>query len=322
MKITNKYIAVLLSFGMMLAIMTGCSDPSDFRKVRNEAITNLKRGGMIDFDDIRQKKLLKGNDPNTGVFNAVVYDPNNNAASYTLGIEVGGNRVVIGDTYTSFPANLEVRAADIRAAIGVDLQFGEAYTILGEVTTDDGRVFDSTPLTVTTNAAGESTVTGGNTDIELKAVGAPQALEFPVTVVCGEVTAPAALAGTWRVDSRAGSGRVTQNIVGANFQITAGPGTNQFTIVNFWNDGNDFIVTQDPETGDLSAPAQVSYVDTGRFAAYRGLTISSEIEAVTGPNAARNYGCADLITLYLYHTRGDTGGNLSTIRSRIRMSKQ
>ncbi|WP_157716182.1 hypothetical protein, partial [Roseivirga echinicomitans] len=85
------------------------------------------------------------------------------------------------------------------------------------------------------------------------------------------------------------------------------PGANQFTIVNFYNQGNDFVVTQDPETGDLSAEAQLSYVDDTGRSAYDGAPVSSQIEAVSGPAAARNYGCADLIVLYLYHTRADTG---------------
>ena len=323
MKITNKYIGMLLSIGMMLAIVTGCQDPSDFRKVRNEAITNLQRGGMIDFDDIRQKKLLKGDDPNTGVFTALIYDPNNNAASYNVGISVGGNRVQLGDNYTTFPTTLEIKASDIRAATGNDLEFGEAYTITGEVTTDDGTVFGPTAVTTTTNGAGETTVTGGNTDNELLATGSPQALSFPVTVVCGSVTAPSALAGTWRADETRHSSRVGETLNNNDYQIVAGPGANQFTIVNFYNQGNDFVVTQDPESGDLSADAQLSYVDDTGRSAYDGAPVSSQIEAVLGPQAARNYGCANLIVLYLYHTRADTGGGaLSSIRSEIRLTKQ
>ena len=314
---------MLLSIGMMLAIVTGCQDPSDFRKVRNEAITNLQRGGMIDFDDIRQKKLLKGNNPNSGVFTALIYDPNNNATSYNVGISVGGNRVQLGDNYTTFPTTLEIQASDIRAAIGTDLEFGEAYNITGEVTTDDGTVFGPTSVSTSTNGAGETTVTGGNTDNELLATGSPQALDFALTVVCPEVTAPSALAGTWRAQETRHSGRVGETLNGNDYQIVAGPGANQFTIVNFYNQGNDFVVTQDTETGDLSAEAQLSYVDDTGRSAYDGAPVSSQIEAVTGPNAARNYGCADLIVLYLYHTRADTGGGaLSSIRSQIRLTKQ
>ncbi len=323
MKITNKYIGMLLSIGMMLAIVTGCQDPSDFRKVRNEAITNLQRGGMIDFDDIRQKKLLKGNNPNSGVFTALIYDPNNNATSYNVGISVGGNRVQLGDNYTTFPTTLEIQASDIRAAIGTDLEFGEAYNITGEVTTDDGTVFGPTSVSTSTNGAGETTVTGGNTDNELLATGSPQALDFALTVVCPEVTAPSALAGTWRAQETRHSGRVGETLNGNDYQIVAGPGANQFTIVNFYNQGNDFVVTQDTETGDLSAEAQLSYVDDTGRSAYDGAPVSSQIEAVSGPSAARNYGCADLIVLYLYHTRADTGGGaLSSIRSEIRLTKQ
>ena len=314
---------MLLSIGMMLAIVTGCQDPSDFRKVRNEAITNLQRGGMIDFDDIRQKKVLAGSNPNTGVFTALIYDPNNNAASYNVGIEVGGNRVQLGDNYTTFPTTLEIQASDIRAAMGVDLEFGEAYEITGEVTTEDGTVFGSTSVSTSTNGAGETTVTGGNTDNELLATGSPQALDFALTVVCPEVTAPSALAGTWRAQETRHSGRVGETLNGNDYQIVAGPGANQFTIVNFYNQGNDFVVTQDTETGDLSAEAQLSYVDDTGRSAYDGAPVSSQIEAVSGPSAARNYGCADLIVLYLYHTRADTGGGaLSSIRSEIRLTKQ
>ncbi|MGW8121537.1 hypothetical protein ACV07N_02680 [Roseivirga echinicomitans] len=316
MKITNKYIGMLLSIGMMLAIVTGCQDPSDFRKVRNEAITNLQRGGMIDFDDIRQKKVLKGDDPNTGVFEALIYDPNNNAKSYTVGIKVAGNRVQLGEAYTSFPTNLQIKAADIRAAIGVDLEFGEAYTILGEVTTDDGTVFASTSNNVATNASGESTITGGNTDNELLATGSPQALEFPLTVVCGTASPTSAFVGSWKVTSHARSSRV-KNIRNSVVNITAGPGPNDFTIVDFWGDGLDFVVTQDPESSDLTSTEQSSYFDNSR-----GTQIFSQIEAVSGPNSPRAYICGDLIVLNIHHNREDTGGDLSSIESRIRLEKQ
>ena len=159
----NKHIKTLLSAVMLLAIITGCSDPSDFRKVRNEALTNLQRGGIIDFDDIRVDRALRGDDPNTSVFRATIYDPNNNAVSYNVGIDVGGTRVQLGDTYTSFPVELEITGAQIQAALGRPLNLLEIFEITGEVTIDNGNVFTSERLTVTTNN-GETVVTGGGTD--------------------------------------------------------------------------------------------------------------------------------------------------------------
>lgn len=219
----NKHIKTLLSAVMLLAIITGCSDPSDFRKVRNEALTNLQRGGMIDFDDIRVDRALRGDDPNTSVFRATIYDPNNNAVSYNVGIDVGGTRVQLGDTYTSFPVELEITGAQIQAALGRPLNLLEIFEITGEVTIDNGNVFTSERLTVTTNN-GETVVTGGGTDPTLLVDGSPQALVFSLVTVCGTPPAPSGLVGTWRVTRRSGSGRVTQNIIGNDVQIVAGPG--------------------------------------------------------------------------------------------------
>lgn len=331
---------MLLSAGMLFAIMTGCSDPSDYENVRNDAITNLQRGGMIDFDDIRQSPLLISDDPNTATYSAVIYDPNNTAASYNVGINVGGTRVQLGDAYTTFPTTMNIEGSDMRVALGSDVEFGENYEILGEVTTDNGTVFDSTPLVVNTNANGESTVSGGSTDFEILGARNPQALRFPVIPVCESVPVAANFAGTWEIDYVYGSSRVTSqvNIDGNIVNIVAGPGTNEFTIQNLWGQGNDFIAELDGRREFVELPEfdfiydelketgpQLSYVEPRGARRTVSTEISRVYEGLGGNQGIRNprvYGCDDLIVLRLLHTQTGTSSQISTFRSIIKLRKQ
>jgi hypothetical protein len=273
---------------------------------------------MIDFDDIRQRKLSIGDDPNTGVFNALIYDPNNTAASYSVGISVGGNIVQLGNSYTSFPTTLTINASDIKAATGTDLEFGKEYTIRGEVTTDDGTVYNSSRLSYTTDANGVTTITGGNTEGNILSPGSPQALLFKIAPVCETQAAIADFLGSWKVESQSGSGRVTQDIRNNIVNIVSGSEANQFTIQNLWDDGHDFTVSHDAALdGDLSSTKQVSYYDAGR-----GTLIDSQLESIDDVTTPRAYVCGDLIVLRFYHTQQNTDGALSSIRSVIKLRKQ
>ncbi len=297
MKKNKTHISLLLSLGLMLAMVFGCSDPSDFKKVRNEALTNLQRGGMIQFDNVRERMVIKGVDPNTGTFEAPVVDPNNTAISYTVGLITATDTIQIGDAVTSFPSNLVVQAADIRTALGRDLEFGESFNFFGEVTTADGTVYNANALDVSSDG-GITTVTGGNTRFEIfqpANTGLKQAFLFQLTVACPD---PAVLAseivGTWVITTdnnypSATTPRIEDRIV----TIIAGPEENQFTIEDWWVDGRDYIVTHDPETDALTSARQETWTHP---------TFGLILPQITSGSA---FGCAGLLKMTTRHFLAD-----------------
>lgn len=296
MKKNKKHISLLLSFLAVIVLAWSCEDNSDFRKVRNEALTNLQRGGLIQFDDLRERMVIKGDDPNTGSFNASVVDPNNTAVLYTVGVVTATDTIQVA-SLSSFPNDLIIQAADIRTALGRDLEFGESFDFFGEVTTADGTVYNALELDVSTDN-GVTVVNGGNSRFEIfqpANTGLKQAFLFELTIACPEpADVTSDLVGTWEIatDGNYPSG-TTPRIEGRIVTIIAGPGENQFTIQNWWTDGLDFIVTHDPETDALTSDRQETWPHP---------TFGLILPAITNGSA---FGCAGLIKMTTRHFLSD-----------------
>ena len=294
MKSIKQYFNLFL---VLALVMVGCKDNSDFPDVRNEALTNLQRGGMIQFENLRERMVIKGDDPNTGEFSAPIVDPNNTAVSYTVGLITATDTIQVGETYTSFPNTLNIQASDIRAALGRDLEFGESFDFFGEVTTADGTVYNANELDVSTDG-GVTTVNGGNTRFEIfqpANTGLKQAFLFELTVACPNPADIAAdLVGTWEIttDGNYPSSQ-TPRIENRVVNIVAGPGDNQFTIQNWWVDGRDYIVTHDPETDALTSDRQETWPHSSF-----GLILPQ----ITNGSA---FGCAGIIKMTTRHFLAD-----------------
>lgn len=311
MKKNKTQISLLLSMLALVAMVWGCKDNTDFRKVRNEALTNLQRGGMIQFENLRERMILSGADPNTGQFSAPIVDPNGTAVLYTVGVVTATDTVQVA-SYTSFPTNLVIQAADIRTAIGRDLEFGESFDFFGEVTTEDGTVYNANVLDVSTDN-GVTTVSGGNSRFEIfqpANTGLKQAFVFELTVACPEPADIAAdLVGTWEITTNGNyPSSTTPRIEGRIVTIVAGPEENQFTIQDWWTDGRDYIVTHDPETDALTSDRQETWPHPSF-----GLILPQ----ITSGSA---FGCAGIIKMTTRHFLAD--GRAFSRRPIMTLTKQ
>ncbi len=311
MKKNKRQISLLLSMLALVAMVWGCKDNTDFRKVRNEALTNLQRGGMIQFENLRERMILSGADPNTGQFTAPVVDPNGTAVLYTVGVVTATDTIEVA-RLTSFPTDLIIQATDIRTAIGRDLEFGESFDFFGEVTTEDGTVYNANVLDVSTDN-GVTTVSGGNSRFEIfqpANTGLKQAFVFELTVACPEPADIAAdLVGTWEITTNGNyPSSTTPRIEGRVVTIVAGPEENQFTIQDWWTDGRDYIVTHDPETDALTSDRQETWPHPSF-----GLILPQ----ITSGSA---FGCAGIIKMTTRHFLAD--GRAFSRRPIMTLTKQ
>ncbi|GEM_PF-4111104 len=257
-----KYTLLLLA--VLVMGLAGCADNSDFRDIRNEALTSLTRGGFIQFEDVNQRLLLGGADPNTAVFRANIEDPNNNATSFVVNIATSTDTIQYTEI-TSFPSELVIEGAQIRTLLGRDLRLGESIQFFNTVTIESGETFTPEPLDISTDANGVTTVNGGNSRFELFQAGNTglrQAMSFSLLVYCPELIAEQ-YAGTYVVTGiRSRAHFDTDQIITA----VAGPGEDQVTLQGLlparagWTGTMDLILTFEDD-------GRVRFDQTGGFVA-------------------------------------------------------
>ncbi|WP_378177801.1 hypothetical protein [Aquimarina sp. SS2-1] len=183
-------------------------------------------------------------------YEAVIVAPFDNIASYAIRVNRNGGDFFPLRTVTEFPLNLSVTAADLATALGLtvpDLQPGDKFDFIATITDTNGVVFDG----------GDQTQFLG----DISNPGLAQALNYTTFISCPFNAADAAGTYTITVD---GFGTSVGDLT---FEVVAGPGENQITMVNPFDHPNpdtglqDYSVTidVDPTTGVASIERQPAW---------------------------------------------------------------
>lgn len=254
----------------------------------------IEDGAFVRFDDIASSSITP-----TANYQATLVAPSNNVASYDLTVSHFN-----GETATefkpllslnSFPATLDISLGDVASALGISpdaIQPGDRIDFVATVTGTDGTVFKSRP-------ADES-------DLGDDVFGNPgerQAFEFTSFVVCGGFS-PSEAAGTY-VITRDDFG-VTFPGDDLTFEVVAGPGENQITLIDPFGypQAWDVVVTVDLETETATVEQQTAW-DSGAFGLPYG------IGTVDGDGLA--FSCSGFITLGLNYRVAAGSFGLATI---------
>ncbi len=287
-----KIFILLFTAGILFSCSEEDKDPIPF---------TFNDGGWVKFQEA-PNFALDVSDLNDALFASTIIDPVGNISSYQIDViaNVGGTirDTVPFRTITSFPATFNVTPQDLATALGINvnqLSGGDSFKFLGTVTTTDGRVYDyRTPAY--SNAAGFN---GGLTHPTLlSAPGFRNALNFTINFVCPFNAA--ASAGTYRIvrddfDTSAGDDI---------FEVVAGPGENQVTMVNPFDHTNpatgqqDYrvIINVNPNTGIANVATQQAWhcVNFGCGFGVASVTSSGSSNFV--------FSCSGSISLFLQHT--------------------
>jgi len=143
MKNINKYTAAIFAGILAMVSFTSCEDEEKAR------FPELGNGGFVKF--VEMPVFEAGADPSTASFNALVEDPNDNVATYSIRV-VGDFTGATSDTLSfrstnSFPFDVGFTAADMATLFNVPVstfEEGDSFEFFGTVTTEDGRVYDGT----------------------------------------------------------------------------------------------------------------------------------------------------------------------------------
>ncbi|MAN58754.1 MAG: hypothetical protein CMC08_02830 [Flavobacteriaceae bacterium] len=141
MKNLNKFSSAILAGIVAMVSFTSCEDEDKAR------IPDLDNGGFVKF--VEMPVFEAGAEPSTASFNALVEDPNDNVATYSvrvLGDFTGATNDTLAFRSTnSFPFDVGFTAADMSNLFGVPVstfQEGDSFEFFGTAITEDGRVYE------------------------------------------------------------------------------------------------------------------------------------------------------------------------------------
>lgn len=280
---------------------------------------NFEDGGWVKFQELPNFALDVSN-INEAEFSSTIIDPIGNAETLQIDLlaTVAGTvrDTVPFRTITEFPSEFDVTAGDLADALALEvsqLSGGDSFRFLGTVTTEDGTVYTYENPSYDE----EEGFNGGLTHPQLvNAPGFRNALSFTINFVCPFDAAESA--GTYRIvrdDFETSVGDDT-------FEVIAGPGENQVTMVNPFDHINpatgeqDYRVTidVDPTTGIATIPVQQAW-HYSNFAAAPAYGVGS---VNTSGNANFVFSCSGTINLFLQHSVGlGSFGNYRFIAEKV-----
>lgn len=236
-----------------------------------------------------------------------IVDPLGSVASYELKMyaSLSGEitDTVLVETYTSFPANLNLTTQDITNLLGVsesDVNFGDTFFFLGKVTANNGNVYYGEAPEIGND---NTWIPNGKTDIEVfdATNGYKDGFLFDFTIGCPANSFTASeVVGTWDiVDDPFGAS------LNATLEIVSGPAENQLTLVDIFGHGFDVVINVNAENNAIDVPKQESW-DTSVFGLPYG------IAPVEGKGTM--FACANTIVLFLDHTVSIGGWGVSVFK--------
>lgn len=230
-----------------------------------------------------------------------IVDPLGNVANYKLEMyaSISGvitDTVLVG-SYNSFPVNLNLTAQDFADLLGItvtDINYGDAFFFMGEVTSDQGITYAGSAPEIGDDG---SWIPNGRTHIEAydPTNGYKDGFLFDFAIGCPANSFTVAnVVGTWDIVNDPFGASLNESL-----QIVAGPAENQIKLVDFLGHGFDLIVDVDPETSAITVEDQQAW-DSGVFGLPYG------IAWVEGDGTA--FACAGKMTFYLDHHIPNLGG--------------
>lgn len=223
-----KKIKYLIVGVLALTLSQSCTDEST---VNNPALYELENGGFAKFVEGTGIGQLYS-DPINISATADVYDANNNIAEYRLMLSANlAGTIYSNDNFqsiTSFPGTISITSQKIADAIDVPvetLSFGDSFTFIARITTNDGTVF----IGEAQSYDEEMNVVGlGNTDANLLTKTAyNSAMNFIMAIAC-----PPSDPGQYRIEMH--------DSYGDGWQTNDG------------NGGNGIMITIDGEVTEMA----------------------------------------------------------------------
>lgn len=236
-----KKIIVLLT---AITTLFSCSE--------NETATDIskqEKGGFARFKDTPVTTAGLS----TGKFIAELEDANGNIASYKI-ISVGGKfngvvtPAVAANITLPFPGKVEISLSTLAGLLGgtlADLNYGDEFSIVAEVTTKDGKKYK-----------GVLPQDGGNTSVDLlnTGLGFKNAMAFKFTIACPSYDA-SQMYGTYKVDTDP-FGFIDP---AHTFVCQAGANPNELKFVNWTDEGKDLIVVINPSSQSCTVARQEAW---------------------------------------------------------------
>ncbi|WP_299900895.1 hypothetical protein [uncultured Aquimarina sp.] len=221
-------------------------------------ITDTVNAPWVYFDSIDSPVIDVTNIEGSS-FEAKLVAPFDNVASYEIFVnynlaeDADENRILFPlRTITDFPADLSITAADLAAALGVtvpDLGPGDQFDFFVEITGNDGTVF---------NGLDETQFLG-----DINNPGLQQALVYTTFISC-----------PFTVEEAVGTYTITNDVWGyeasgsdGQFEVIAGPGPNEITMVNPFEHVNpatgeqdyNVVISVDPNSGIATIARQEAW---------------------------------------------------------------
>lgn len=230
-------IKIVLTFALLLSVIYSCTDESTFRNPVHYVVE--KTGAFPKLKDDLQE-TVGVNSLGELSYSFTVTDPNNSIKSYDLKVSatLNGSQTPLFDvaTVTEFPATFTFTAqefADLLQVEVTDFSFGDSFHFTGSCFNKEDVFYDATT----------------NTDVTLLTPGYRNAFQFSFTVLCPNGPTVEDLVGTWAITADDFDIVIDDGI----FDIVAGPGENQVTLIDPFGHynvetGEHFNVIMDIET--------------------------------------------------------------------------
>ena len=222
-----KKIYLIVASFLVLASTLSCEDDGKDPWTIHEDANNF--GTFVSI--AKKTQVIDFTNPSSA-YSFTVEAPGKNIASYDLSVTRTSGGVTSDPgfvrTVTSFPADLDITAADLAAALGLsasDLLAGDRFDFIATATGTDGSVAKFENLNGDGQGPGEFNAFRHNTF-----------LSCPFD--------QAAALGTY-----ATTVNEFYDLAAASFEVIAGPDENTVTIVNLYQDGFNFDMTVDADTG-------------------------------------------------------------------------
>lgn len=293
-KLTIYFLSIL---SVSLILLNSCRDDD---KTLFSYGDDILDGAILHF--VEEPPLVLGvNEISEVVYGGELVDPLGNVASYELKMyaTISGENTdtFLIDTYNTFPLVLNFTAQNLADILDIeisDINYGDSFFFEGKVTSDDGIVYYGMGPEIDDDG---NWIPNGKTDIEVfdPTNGYKDCFIFDFAIGCPANTfTPEDVEGTWDI---------TNDPFGAalvgSFDIVAGPGENQITLVDFLGHGFSIVADVDPATNAITVEDQEAW-DTGVFGMPYG------IAWVDGDGTA--FACAGKMTFYLDHHIPNLGG--------------
>lgn len=287
-KAKYKGIAIIIIATLGIFISSCEDDKKNF-------LNDFEKGGFVRFSE-PFPAVVGVNAPANLVLTFTVEAPDENVVSYTMevsavlsGVEVGP--FPIGTEVTSFPATIKLTAQNFAEALGIDvsdINFGDTFSFIATSVNNKGVEYSGERIDFDTNS---KVISGGNNSNDLlDQDGYRNAFIFSFSIACPTYNA-VNVPGTYKITVDDFEGFLDDGV----FQIIAGPGANQFTMVDIFGHPEmyNIIINIDPNTGNITVAKQAAW-NCANFGCDFG------VGSVNGTGLA--FTCIGTMTFFLEHT--------------------